>query len=235
MSRSQAKTRELLVGQPGPTGAEKPAPAARVAPFAQMGRSLNNSSFDHDAVFHAAVVNTRRSASQPAISSCVTTSIMPELTSRQANRFKISGYSTCPVPGRRDDSAGRRGHGRDRRCALKPRRSGEEPDLLTCGTWAHSPGRRDADGARRAQSGSRLTAVRGYGRCWPAGTRCWWSTPWSLHATASVVRCRGPRATPQTRTCSRTWCAPTATSCGRWPGTLTWPRRSRSSPGRTRP
>ena len=44
----------------------------------------------------------------------------------------------------------------------------------------------------------------------------------------------GPRAMPLTRTPWPTWSAPTGTSSARSPETLSWPRRSRWSPGRTR-
>lgn len=44
----------------------------------------------------------------------------------------------------------------------------------------------------------------------------------------------GAKATPPTRTCWPTWCAPTPTSCARSPGTAPASRRSRSWPWRTR-
>ena len=46
--------------------------------------------------------------------------------------------------------------------------------------------------------------------------------------------CRAPRATPLTRTRWPTWCVPTPTSCARSLVTVSWPRRSGSSPGHTR-
>ncbi len=45
----------------------------------------------------------------------------------------------------------------------------------------------------------------------------------------------GAKSDAADATCWPTWCAPIHTSCGRWPATAPKPRRSRSSPGRTRP
>ena len=70
-------------------------------------------------------------------------------------------------------------------------------------------GRRDRDRPRPVGAGADGGRVHGV----------WRSTPCSRPGTGSGTASPGPRATPGTRICWRTWCAPTPTSCGRWPGT----------------
>ena len=65
----------------------------------------------------------------------------------------------------------------------------------------------------RSRSGSRPTGARGCRRWSRPGTRCSRSTRCRRPGTGNATACRGPRATPPTRTCWPTWCAPTPTSC----------------------
>ena len=67
-----------------------------------------------------------------------------------------------------------------------------------------------------------------------AGYQVYGLNPGRSHGSRSATACRGPRATPLTRTPWPIWSARSGTSCGPWPLTPPGPRRSRWLPARIR-
>jgi transposase len=97
----------------------------------------------------------------------------------------------------------------------------------------------DPDADLDAQAGQVLIGIETDRGPWvqaliAAGYRVYAVNPLQAARYRERLGVSGAKVIRRTLICSRTWSGPTPTSCGSWPVTPTWPRRSRWSPGRTR-